>query len=290
MAWAYFRPAGVIDLRAAIDSDGRLQAWEQVNLNSGPSALRTPYRVAHSRERYVPCESPLREGSYRALAATANTFAREAFLDELAEVAGLELLDFRLRNLEEPRLRAVLEAAAERFGWRARSAVSEVALRREVGRGIGLGCGTEKGSYVAACVEIAVDAKNHRIRVERVVQAFECGAVQNPPGLRAQVEGCVVMALGGALREEIRFAGGKVIDPRLGAYPVPRFSDLPEIEVVFVDRRDLPSVGAGETPMIALAPAIAGALYEATGVRARALPLERAWREAAGGAVPSGGR
>jgi isoquinoline 1-oxidoreductase subunit beta len=276
MAWAYFRPAGVLDLAAALDGAGRIAGWEHVNLNSGASALRTPYAVEHRLERYLPCDAPLRQGSYRALAATANTFAREGLVDELAAEQGVDPLRFRLDHLagdgDRERLRTVLSAAAERFGWQRRRRA------RAGGRGVGIACGVEKGSVVAACVEVAVDRARRRIEVVEVVQAFECGAVQNPDNLRAQNEGCVIMALGGALREEIRFAGGRLLDTRLGAYPVPRFSDVPRIESVLVDRRELPSAGAGETPMLALAPAIAAAVHDATGVRLRALPLEPAWR------------
>jgi isoquinoline 1-oxidoreductase len=275
MTWAYFRPAGVIDVAAALDEQGRIAGWRQVNLSSGASALRTPYRIAHREERYQPCDSPLRVGSYRALAATANTFAREGFFDELAAEAGADPLRFRLDHLADDgdgaRLRGVLRAAAERFAWDARRAAM-----RSRGRGTGIACGIEKGSVVAACVEVAVDRPGRRIRVLEVTQAFECGAIHNPDNLRAQNEGNLIMALGGALREEIRFTGGKLVSPRLGAYPVPRFSDLPEIESVLVDRPDLPSVGAGETPMIAVAPAIAAAVFHATGIRLRDLPLEKA--------------
>ncbi|HVS63183.1 MAG TPA: molybdopterin cofactor-binding domain-containing protein [Thermoanaerobaculia bacterium] len=275
MTWAYFRPAGVIDVAAGLDASGKIDAWRQVNLNSGASALRTPYRIAHRDERYSPCDSPLREGSYRALAATANTFAREGFLDELAAEAGADPLRFRLDHLAEDgegeRLRRVLVAAAEGFEWQKRRAAA-----RASGRGIGIACGTEKGSVVAACVEVAVNRDARRIEVAEVVQAFECGAIHNPDNLQAQNEGNLIMALGGALREEIRFENGRIVAPRLGAYPVPRFADVPRIESVLVDRPDLPSVGAGETPMIAIAPAIAAAVFDATGLRLRSLPLEGA--------------
>ncbi|HVS13446.1 MAG TPA: molybdopterin cofactor-binding domain-containing protein [Thermoanaerobaculia bacterium] len=281
MTWAYFRPAGVLDLAAALDGGGRVAAWEHVNLNSGASALRSPYAIPHRAERYLPCDAPLRQGSYRALAATANSFAREGFLDELAVEQGADPLRFRLDHLagdgDRERLRTVLQAAAERFSWERRRA-----RPRPQGRGIGIACGVEKGSVVAACVEVATDPEERRIEVLGAVQAFECGAIHNPDNLRAQNEGSLVMALGGALREEVRFAGGRLLAPRLSAYPVPRFSDVPEIESVLVDRPELPSVGAGETPMIAVAPAIAAAVFDAAGVRLRALPLEGAWRASRG--------
>jgi nicotinate dehydrogenase subunit B len=109
----------------------------------------------------------------------------------------------------------------------------------------------------------------------RVVSAFECGAIVNPDGLRNQIEGANVQGLGGALFEAIEFENGKILNGRMSEYRVPRFSDLPRIETVLVDRKDLPSAGAGECPIVGLAPAIANAICDATGVRLRSLPLVR---------------
>ena len=275
--WAYFRPAGVVETAAGLGADGRIEAWEQRNYNSNGSALETPYAVANVESASFGSDAPLRQGSYRALAATANTFARECFMDELAAAAGVDPLEYRLRQLDDARLRAVLERAAERFDWRRRSAES----RKSGARGCGLACGTEKGSYVAACVELAVDAKAGRFTVSAIVQAFECGAIQNPDNLRSQVEGCIVQGLGAALREEITFRDGALENGRFSKYLVPRFRDVPPIDLVLVDRPDLPSAGAGETPIIVVAPAIANALCSATGARIRAMPI-RDGRFAAG--------
>ena len=263
--WAYFRPAAVIDVRAGARRDGTLTAWELVNYNSGAAGIRTPYEVPNDRTVYQPADSPLRQGSYRALAATANTFARESHIDALASAIGMDPLALRLRNLGNERLRAVLEAAAGRFGW--------TRWRPADGRGIGVACGAEKGGYVAACAEVDVDRASGRIRVVRIVEAFECGAIVNPDGLRNQVEGAIVMGLGGALWEAIEFEDGRILNARLSQYRVPRMSDVPAIETVLLDRKDLPSAGAGETPIIALAPALANAIFRASGERLRALPL-----------------
>ncbi len=147
--------------------------------------------------------------------------------------------------------------------------------------GAGLACGFEKGSYVAACAEVTVDRSDGSVRVRRVSEAFECGAVQNPANLRRQVTGCIIMGMGAALREEVRFADGKVLTDGFGSYPVPRFDDVPELDIHLLDRRDLPSVGGGETPIIAIAPAIAGAVFDAVGVRVRSMPIRnRDLREA----------
>jgi isoquinoline 1-oxidoreductase len=267
--WAYFRPAGLIEVSATVAPDGRITAWEYHNYNSGAEAMRPLYAIENQRVAFHTTQSPLRQGSYRALAATANVFARESHIDELAHLAGIDPLDFRLRNLPEDdenrtRLRAVLIAAAESFGWASWEAAQ--------GHGRGIACGTEKGSFVATCAEVYVEPIGGRVSVLRVVQAFECGAIVNPEGLANQVEGAVVQALG-ALYEQITFAEGRVLSDRFSRYRVPRFSDLPRIEIVLLDRKDLPSLGAGETPIVGLAPALANAIQDATGLRRRGLPL-----------------
>lgn len=257
--WAYFRPAGVIQVKAGTDSAGKLLAWEFHNHNSGGAAIETPYDVPAKNVHSHSSKSPLRQGSYRGLAASANCFARESVMDELAEAAGIDPLEFRLRNLKNDRLRAVLEAAAERFGWKGRKGHC------------GIACGIDKGGYIANCVE--VEAKNKEVRVVRIVAAFECGAVVNPLHLKNQIEGSIVMGLGGALFEAIQFAGGKILNPAFSKYRVPRFSDVPPIDIVLMDRKDLPSAGAGECPIMAIAPAIGSAIFAATGKRLRAMPM-----------------
>jgi isoquinoline 1-oxidoreductase len=263
--WAYFRPAGVIEVASAVQADGTLTAWEFHNYNSGGAGIQTPYDVANQQIEFHPALSPLRQGSYRALAATANHFARETHMDELAHALGIDPLAFRLHNLRDERLRAVLEAVAARFGW-------GVAVP-ERDHGFGIAGGTEKGSYVATCAEVAVNRANGELRVVRVVQAFECGKIVNPNGLLNQVEGAIVQGLGGALYEAIDFADGKILSNRFSRYRVPRFADIPPLEIVLLDRPDLPSAGAGETPIVGIAPAVGNAIFAATGVRLRGLPL-----------------
>ncbi len=262
--WAYFRPAGVIDVKSGADASGRLVAWEMHNYNSGSSAIRTLYDAAHQHIEFHPGRSPLRQGSYRGLAATANHFARESHMDEIAAAVKLDPLEFRRKNLKDARLQAVLDAAAERFGW--------AKARSGAGVGHGIAGGFEKGSYVATCAEVRVEPSG-AVRVVRLVAAFECGAVVNPDQLENQIEGSLVMGLGGALFEAVEFDRGVIQNARLSRYRVPRFSDVPQIDVVLVDRKDLPPAGAGETPIVAVAPAVAGAIFAATGRRLRALPL-----------------
>ncbi|MFB3922100.1 MAG: molybdopterin cofactor-binding domain-containing protein [Terriglobia bacterium] len=263
--WAYFRPAGVIEVRGGARADGTLVAWEFHNYNSGGAAIRTPYDIPNQRIEFHPVDSPLRQGSYRALAATANFFARESHMDELAHAVKMDPFRFRLKNLKDERLRAVFEAAAKAFGWQR--------TRRSPDQGFGIGGGIEKNGYVATCVEVAVNRSTGTIKVVRVVTAFDCGPVVNPDGLKNQIVGANIMGLGGALFEEIKFENGRILNNHFAQYRVPRFSDVPPIEVVLVDRKDLPSSGAGETPMLGLAPAIGNAIFDATGVRLRALPM-----------------
>ncbi len=268
--WAYFRPAGVIEIQAGLDAKGSLVAWDFTNINSGGAAIASPYEIPGKRTQFLRSDPPLRQGSYRCLAATANNFARESFMDELATAAGADPLAFRLAHIQNPRLRAVLETAAKRFRF------TERKEKRGPDVGVGLACGTEKGSYVAACVEIGVDRKRGTIDLRRVCEVFECGAIQNPDNLLSQVEGCIIMGLGGALTEEIQFENGKILNASFGQYQVPRFADVPELDIHLLDRPDLTSAGGGETPIIAIAPAIANAVYEATGVRIRSLPIRGA--------------
>ncbi|MSU63014.1 MAG: isoquinoline 1-oxidoreductase [Pedosphaera sp.] len=266
--WAYFRPAGVIDVAGGLDAKGGLMAWEHVNFNSGSSAIASPYQIPNVTTEFKDCEQPLRSGSYRALASTANVFARESFMDELAAATDADPLEFRLRHLTNERLRNVLLAATERFGWH--GAWKKNSSRQTTG--IGLACGIEKGSFAACCAKIEVNTDG-TFKVLKVVEAFECGAIQNPANLKAQVEGCIIMGLGGALTEETRFKNGAMLNASFRSYRVPRFKDVPEIETVLVNRPDLPSVGAGETPIIGIAPAIANALFHAAQSRIRSLPI-----------------
>ena len=186
-------------------------------------------------------------------------------MDELAHAVAMDGLQFRLKNIDNPRLRAVLEAAADKFGWARQKPTPE--------RGFGIAGGIEKGGHVATCVEVEIERATRQVRIRRVVEAFECGAVVNPNGIRNQIEGCIVQAIGGALFETVRFENGRILNPHFAQYRVPRFPDVPPIEIVVLDRKDLPSAGAGETPICGLAPAVGNAIFACTGTRLRSLPL-----------------
>jgi isoquinoline 1-oxidoreductase len=263
--WAYFRPAGLIEIKAGARRDGTLVAWEHHNYNSGPAAIGTPYNVANQLIQYHAVKSPLRQGSYRGLASTANHFARESHMDGMAHVVGMDPLEFRLKNLTDSRLQAVFQAAAAKFAWGQLKSTPE--------RGYGIAGGVDKGGYVATCAEVEIDPATKRVRIRRVVQAWECGAIVNPDGLRNQLTGAIVQGIGGALFERILFANGRILNPHFAQYRIPRFSDTPQIEIVLVDRKDLPSAGAGETGLVGLAPAVGNAIFAASGIRLPKMPM-----------------
>jgi isoquinoline 1-oxidoreductase len=264
--WAYVRPAGVIDVKSGIAADGKLTAWEFHNYHSGMSGIDTPYVVANQITEYHQVPLVLRSGSYRGLAATANHFARETHMDSLAHAASMDPLEFRLKNLADPRMRAVLETGAKAFGW-PRQKIAE-------GQGFGVAAGYEKGSYVATFAELLVDRKKKSVTVKKLVEVFECGAIVNPDGLRNQVVGAMIQGLGGAFFESIQFEKGRISNAHFSSYRVPRFKDVPEIEAILLDRKDVPSAGAGETPIMAIAPSIGNAFHDATKVRLTKLPLQ----------------
>ena len=187
-------------------------------------------------------------------------------MNDLAILAKVDPLAFRLQNLQNERMANVLKAAAEKFGWGKPVAP---------GHGVGIACGDEKGSYIATCAEVAIDPdpETDGVKVLRVVAAFECGAIINPNHLENQIEGSVIQGMGGALFEWIDFKNGKIINPAFSTYRVPRFSDCPKLEVVMLNKTDIPSVGAGETPILGIAPAIRNAIDNATGKKLYTLPL-----------------
>jgi nicotinate dehydrogenase subunit B len=275
--FSYVRPAAVIDIRAGATPDGRITAWEHKNVNAGAAALRCTYDVIDQRVIFQPAYSPVPQGPYRALAATANHFARESAVDELAEHVGIDPLELRLRNLSDERLIAVLRCAAERARWR------DVRRRDGQDTGIGIACGIEKGGRIATCVRVRL-AGEAEPEILGIVTAYECGAIVNPDNVARQIEGATVMGLGGALFEAVHFDSGRIVNASLHDYRVPRFTDVPAIEIVLLDRPGIPSAGAGETPIVALAPALANAIVAAGGPRPRSLPLLGRCRAGAGAA------
>jgi CO/xanthine dehydrogenase Mo-binding subunit len=194
-------------------------------------------------------------------------------MDELAAVAGVDPIAFRLRHLQDPRAVAVLEEVAKLARWDPRpSPQSDRASG--AGRGVGFVQYDNAGAYVGLVVEVRVDRASGRVRVERAYVAHDCGLIVNPDGVRNQIEGNVIQGLSRALLEEVRFDRHAVTSRDWASYPILRFSDVPsEIAISLIDRRDQPSLGAGEPATAPVFGAVANAIFDATGVRLRSIPF-----------------
>jgi isoquinoline 1-oxidoreductase len=272
LTWSTFRPAALITIRSGFDGDGRITAWDYHAIHTttdrpmiGQRGSETPYACEDVRVVVSAGPAPLRPGSYRSLGCAVNHFARESHIDEIAAAIGMDPVEFRLRNLPERRYRAVLEPAAMSFGWETGAAPSR--------RGVGVAVGLDVGSYAAECV--AIDVQGREIAVKRVSSSLDCGLLFNPEGARSQMEGAIMMGLGGALFEAAEFEGGRLLNGSFARYRVPRINQTPQIDVSLVGTTDNPSTGAGEPGIVPIAPAIANAVFDLTGKRIRELPLQR---------------
>jgi isoquinoline 1-oxidoreductase len=267
-----FRPAAVVKIGSGVDGSGRIVLWDYRVYFAGGGGAEQFYAVPHHRtavqggwERPPPGAHPFGAGPWRAPANNTNTFARESHIDIMAAKAGKDPLKFRLKNLDDGRMRRVLKACAEKFGWRSSQARS--------GRGYGVACGIHMETYVATMAEVEVDQGTGEVEVTRVVCVQDMGMVVNPEGAKMQMEGCVTMGLGYALTEEIHFKGGKISDLNFDTYTIPRFSRLPKIETVLIEAKEFPAGGCGEPPIICMGAVIANAVYDATGARLFQLPM-----------------
>jgi len=266
-----FRPAALIEVKSGFRANGEITAWQFNAYHTGPFAYiaqrgsETPYDIANVAVTVYCARSLIRVGSYRSLGAAANHFATESHVDEIACAVGLDPVEIRLKNLSHPRFRGVLEAAADAFGWQSAPAPSQ--------RGVGVSIGTDVGSFVGTCLELKVEGRE--IKVQRVVTALDAGLTVNPEGARNQVEGSTIMGLGTALYEAVEVRNGVVLNSSLARYQVPRINNTPQIETLLVGDPETPSTGAGEPGIVTVAPAIANAVFDATGQRLRELPLQR---------------
>lgn len=270
---SYTRPAGLIDVESGIDADGRLVAIRFANYNSGAAGLMPQYDIPHHWVGFYRTQSDVRQGSYRSLAAVANNFALESHMDEWAAALGVDPVEFRLRHVADSRLREVIERSATRFGWSSRSAAAPTAARDASGsrRGAGMSCNLEKDARLALFAEVEVSRAG--VRVLRMVATGDFGAALNPDALQSQMAGAIIQGLGGALWEHVAYDATAQRTRRLRDYRVPRFRDVPDMDVQVLDRRDVEPAGAGESPITLTAPAVASAIFAATGQRRRALPL-----------------
>lgn len=303
--WEPYGPAMIMKVRAGVAANGDVLEWtydlwstphntrpsgEPGNLLAGrslakPFAMPTPRGGGgpnYSADRnaiplyafpgqqvttHLVLEMPLRVSAHRSLGAYANVFALESFMDELAHAAGADPIAYRLRHLQEPRARAVIEKAAERFGW------SAYARAPHRGRGLGFARYKNIATYCAVCLEVVVDPQTHVVRVVRAVLAADAGAVVNPDGLANQLEGGLIQSLSWSLKEAVRNDASRVLSRDWSTYPILTFSEVPPIDIALLDRPDEPFLGAGEAAQGPTAAALANAVFDATGLRVRDLPL-----------------
>ena len=300
LAWDPFGSAMLSDLEAGLDDGGRIVGWRHRSrtdchttrpVGTGDRLIASwlmgdgrprPWTGPHDTgiRNMLPIydipsidaatdyiRGPLRTSALRSLGSHHNIWASESFLDELAEAAGVDPVEFRLRHLTDPRSRDVLEAVAEAAGWQPHVGPS--------GRGQGVAVARYKNTkaYVATVIDAGMDPERGDITVQRIVLACDAGVIVNPDGLRNQLEGGIVQGLSRALVEEVRFDAKGVHARDWTSYPVIRFGDIPPIEVILIDRAGAPPVGAGEASTPVVAPALANAIDDAIGIRLRQLPF-----------------
>jgi isoquinoline 1-oxidoreductase len=267
--WATVRPAALYEIRSGFNNDGQIVAWDYTAYHTGDRPQRgqrgadTPYHTPNVRIAVADSESPMRTGSYRSLGCASNHFAREIHMDEIATVLNIDPVELRLMNLTHPRLSRVLQQTADRFDWKSRRADSAT--------GVGVAIGYDAGSFVAECAEVVVRRRN--VRVQLVVAGIDCGMVVNPEGVRNQMEGSIIMGMGTALRETVEFDSGRLLNSDFSKYRVPRINDAPQIEVIMSGDPTTQSTGAGEPGIVPIAAAIGNAVYNATDIHIRNLPI-----------------
>jgi isoquinoline 1-oxidoreductase len=268
-----FRPAAVMKITSALDASNTIVFWDYHVYAAGERGAAHFYNIANHRTTVyggwggggTAGYHPFAIGPWRAPGASTNAFARESHIDVMAAKAGMDPVEFRLKNLTDPRMIRTLKAAAAKFGWTPKAAPS--------GRGVGVACGIDAGTYDTLMVEVVVDKATGKVQVKRVVCAQDQGVIVNPEGSLQQVEGCITMGLGYTFSEEIRFTGGEILDKNFDTYAIPRFSQLPAIETVFIDAPESPAQGCGEPAIVPLGAAVANAIFDAVGARVRQLPM-----------------
>jgi isoquinoline 1-oxidoreductase len=266
-----FDPATVLTIRSGIDASHRITFWDYTVIGAGSRGAEHLYDIPHHQtlvrggwQGATPGMNPFAVGPWRAPGANANAFGRESQIDIMAAKAGVDPVEFRLKNLKDERAQGVLQAAAKQFGWSPKAGPS--------GRGVGVAIGADAGAYVANMAEVKVDKTTGHVQVVRVVCAQDCGLVINPDGLEQQIVGGMMQGLGYCLSEEVHFKNGAVIDRNFGTYQLPRFSWMPRLDAVMV-KSDLPAQGGGEPSVVPMGAVIANAVFDATGARLRQLPM-----------------
>jgi isoquinoline 1-oxidoreductase len=266
-----FHPAGVYRIKSGIDKTGLIKLWDYNLYYGGSRGSDTIYDVPNSKTTSYGQNKdsvqihPILTGAWRAPNNNSNTFARESQIDIMASEAGIDPLEFRLMNLKDEKMIACWKAVADKFGY--------VPAKTPSGRGIGMACGTDAGTWVALMAEVKVDKSSGQIKVIRVACAQDMGLCVNPQGAIIQMEGCIMMGLGYSLTEEIEFEGGNIKNRGFDNYEIPRFSWIPKMDCVILDRKDQPPKGGGEPAIIGIGAIIANAVYDATGARLYRMPM-----------------
>jgi nicotinate dehydrogenase subunit B len=266
-----FRPAAVVKITSGMDKSGKIILWDFNTYYAGSRGSETIYNVPnakitdYSRGKTAPPVHPFGTGAWRAPANNTNTFARESQINIMAFKAGMDPLDFRLKNLKDEKMIELLKAVADKFGY--------TPGKNPSGRGYGIACGMDSGTLVADIAEVKVDKKTGHVQVIRVAGAQNMGLCINPEGATIQMEGCITMGIGYALTEEIQFQGGDIKNHSFDSYELPKFSWVPKIDTVIMDKKDQPPQGGGEPPIIVMGALIANAIFDATGARLYQLPM-----------------
>ncbi len=265
-----FRPAAIVKIKSGINGKGKITLWDYHVYYAGERGAPVFYDIPNNSTTVYGSgwggnAHPFATGAWRAPGNNTNTFARESQIDIMAAKAKIDPLEFRLRNLNDKKMINVLKAAAEKFGWKPAAAPS--------GRGFGIACGTDAGTTVAAIAEVKVNKQTGDVQVKRVVCAQDMGLAVNPEGATIQMEGCITMGLGYALKEDIHFRDGEILDLNFDTYEIPRFSWLPKIETIIIDNKNAPPQGGGEPAIILMGAVVANAIFDATGARLFQLPM-----------------
>lgn len=267
-----FRPAAVVKIKSGVSKDGKIIFWDYSEYFAGERGSIEFYNVPNTKTTAYgsgwggePGVHPFATGPWRAPGNNTNTFARESQIDIMAAKSGIDPLEFRLNNLSDEKMQSVLKATADKFGWKPAKSPS--------GRGFGIACGIDAGTYVAAIAEVEVNKNNGEVKVKRVVCVQDMGLAINPEGAKIQMEGSITMGLGYALKEDIHFNNGEITDLNFDSYDIPRFSWLPKIETEILDKKNEDPQGGGEPAIVVMGAVVANAIYDAVGARVRQLPM-----------------
>ncbi len=261
-----FRPAALMKVASGVDNNGKLKLWNFDIYCAGTRGTKLFYDIPNNRTRIFNDRDihPFGTGAWRAPGNNSTTFARESHIDATAYAAGIDALEFRLKNMKDQNMSATLKLAAETFGWD---------REKSEGHGYGIALGADAGTLVAMIAEVHVDKKTGVVQPIKVVCAQDMGQVVNPHGAKVQTEGGITMGLGYSLYEDIMFKGGQVKSRNFKNYKIARFSNTPKIECVFIDKMDSKPQGGGEPAIVCTGGAIANAVFDACGARVNRMPV-----------------